>query len=144
MISRPSLSDSAALQARFGVRVAAALSGQAAQLPHDVLERLRVSRDQAVVRARHMRLATAPPAVEVTGWQGSAAVLGGDARWWQRAAAMLPLVVLVVGLVLINEWTTREQVLAAAEIDAQLLADDLPPSAYSDPGFAEFLRSSPP
>jgi hypothetical protein len=24
-----------------------------------------------------------------------------------------------------------------------LLADDLPPEAYADPGFAEFLRSDP-
>ena len=35
----------------------------------------------------------------------------------------------------------RRQVVAAAEIDAALLTDDLPPDAYSDPGFAEFLRS---
>jgi Protein of unknown function (DUF3619) len=34
-------------------------------------------------------------------------------------------------------------VLAAAEIDAQLLSDSLPPTAYSDPGFAEYLRSTP-
>jgi hypothetical protein len=25
-----------------------------------------------------------------------------------------------------------------------ILADDLPPAAYSDPGFAEYLRSAPP
>jgi hypothetical protein len=57
---------------------------------------------------------------------------------------VLPLVVLVAGLVAIDQWSTREQVLAAAEIDSQLLADDLPPDAYGDPGFAEFLRSPPP
>jgi hypothetical protein len=57
---------------------------------------------------------------------------------------LLPLVVLVAGLFAIDNRTTREQVVAAAEIDSQLLADQLPPAAYSDPGFAEFLRSSPP
>jgi len=36
-----------------------------------------------------------------------------------------------------------EQVHAAAEVDSQLLADALPPSAYTDPGFAEYLRSTP-
>ena len=56
---------------------------------------------------------------------------------------MLPLLVLVAGLVMIDNWAVREQVLAAAEIDAQLLADDLPPAAYSDPGFGEYLRNSP-
>ena len=64
--------------------------------------------------------------------------------WWQRAASFLPLVVLVMGLVAIDRWSVREQVLAAADIDAQLLSDNLPPAAYSDPGFAEFLRSTPP
>jgi hypothetical protein len=26
-------------------------------------------------------------------------------------------------------------------VDAALLTDDLPPSAYADPGFAQFLKS---
>jgi hypothetical protein len=29
----------------------------------------------------------------------------------------------------------------AAEIDSALLADDLPPKAYSDAGFVEFLKT---
>jgi hypothetical protein len=59
-------------------------------------------------------------------------------------AALLPLLVLLIGLVFIDQWNLREQVLAAADIDAVLLADDLPPAAYSDPGFAEYLRSPNP
>jgi hypothetical protein len=55
----------------------------------------------------------------------------------------LPLLLLVGGLLLIQQWSSRERVLAAAEIDTLLLADTLPPSAYGDPGFAEFLRSPP-
>ena len=74
--------------------------------------------------------------------QGSA-VLGGFLPWWQRAASVLPLLVLVAGLVMIDNWSAREQVLAAAEIDAQLLSDALPPTAYSDPGFGEYLRNPP-
>jgi hypothetical protein len=57
---------------------------------------------------------------------------------------VLPLIVLVAGLLLIQERMAFEQVEAAAEIDAVLLADDLPPEAYTDPGFGEFLKSSPP
>jgi hypothetical protein len=64
--------------------------------------------------------------------------------WWQRAAALLPLVVLVAGLVGIEQWATQEQIAVAADIDANLLADDLPPEAYADPGFAEFLLHEPP
>jgi hypothetical protein len=30
-----------------------------------------------------------------------------------------------------------------AQIDAELLTDDLPPNAYTDPGFLIFLKSNP-
>jgi hypothetical protein len=54
------------------------------------------------------------------------------------------LAALIVGLMLIHEYTVSEQVRAAAEIDALLLADDLPPQAWTDPGFREFLKTLPP
>jgi len=53
----------------------------------------------------------------------------------------LPLVVLLAGLVLIQQHHDSEQISAAAEIDSALLADELPPAAYGDPGFSEFLHS---
>jgi hypothetical protein len=56
----------------------------------------------------------------------------------------LPLLLMVTGLIAIDQWTARERVLAAADIDAQLLTDSLPPTAYSDPGFVEYLRTAPP
>jgi hypothetical protein len=50
--------------------------------------------------------------------------------------------VLAAGLILIhtvqNDWRATE----VAEVDAALLTDDLPPSAYADPGFVQFLKSS--
>lgn len=132
-----------ALEARLGARLAAGLTTRAQDVPHDIAERLRVSREQAVARARlARRVAPASPAVVGVSRSG-VATFGGFASWWQRAASVLPLVVLVLGMVAIDHWSTREQVLAAADIDAQLLSDDLPPAAYSDPGFAEFLRSGP-
>ena len=53
----------------------------------------------------------------------------------------MPLVTLVVGLVLIDQWHDRAQINAVADVDSALLADDLPPDAYSDPGFVEFLNN---
>jgi hypothetical protein len=38
---------------------------------------------------------------------------------------------------------TQEQIRTAAEIDAALLGDALPPAAYTDPGFAEYLAAHP-
>ncbi|MBU6258034.1 MAG: DUF3619 family protein, partial [Burkholderiales bacterium] len=70
---------------------------------------------------------------------------GFDAVWplWQRLASVLPLALLVVGLYAIEHQAVKEQVVAAAEFDSQLLADSLPPAAYTDPGFAEYLRTAP-
>lgn len=134
------------LESRFGARVSAGLSQRTAVIPHDVAERLRVGREQAVARARQLRLqpqgAAASVVVGIT--SRGAALLAGPGRFWLRLASWLPLAVLIAGLVLIQQWTELEQVLAAAEIDAVLLADDLPPTAWTDPGFREYLKAPPP
>lgn len=140
--------DAEALEARLAARLAAGLSQRAAATPHDITERLRVAREQAVARARDARRATAvqpaaAPAL-VAGRSRGSLVLGGFGEgpaWWQRLASVLPLAVLVVGLLMIQQRMVTEQVEAAAEIDSVLLADDLPPDAYTDPGFGEYLKT---
>lgn len=137
--------DREVLEARLGGAVAAALNARAAVLQHDVSERLRASREQAMARAR-FRPAEASSAVAIAGGNaGGTAVLGrgtGPGSIWPwKLASVLPLVVLLAGLVFIERWNNDQQVHAAAEIDAMLLADELPPAAYADPGFGEFLRS---
>ena len=133
------------VEARFGARLAFSLNERAASVPHDISERLRVAREQAVARARPeaaRQPAAAPRVVGAT--SHGAALLGRGQGFWLQLASWMPLAVLVAGLVLIQQWTDREQVLAAAEIDAVLLADDLPPAAWSDPGFREYLKAPPP
>ena len=154
------LPDLQAIEARLGARLVSGLAQRAEHLPHDIGERLRVAREQALARAVEVRRTARPPqaaaeSVVVGITRGGAALLGGPAAsqasmtsdtapWWQRAAAVLPLLVLLCGLLLVQRQTEMEQVRAAAEVDAMLLADDLPPDAYTDPGFAEFLREPPP
>jgi hypothetical protein len=129
------------LEARFGLRVASALTAQGTS--HDVSERLRVAREQALATAvasrRATTLATAPQVVSVSAH--GAALMGPGAPWSLRLGALLPLIVLVFGLFAIDQWHSRVQINAAAEVDAALLSDDIPPAAYDDPGFAEFLKS---
>jgi hypothetical protein len=132
--------DLDALQARFALRVVSRLSEQSEKLPHDLSERLRVAREQAVARARQLRLvqpATAP-ALQVS--QGSSIALGQPPSGWLRLASALPLMLLVLGLVLIQHLHDQAEIHAAAEVDAALLADGLPPEAYGDPGFVVFLK----
>jgi Protein of unknown function (DUF3619) len=134
------------LQTRFGWKVAAALDEQATGLPADIQTRLRFAREQALSRAKVSQPATAASTVQTNG--GGTAALGGgkgsSERWWMRLGVIVPVAVLIMGLVWIDHQHTRAQIEAAAEVDAELLADDLPPEAYSDPGFAEFLRSARP
>lgn len=136
-----------AIVGRLGARLGALLAERSEMVPHDVAERLRVAREQALVRARRTRTVAVPEraSVPLAVGGGTAALGGGDgASWWQRFASLAPLALLVLGLFLIEHLAVHEQALAAAEFDTALLADDLPPTAYSDPGFAEFLRNSPP
>jgi hypothetical protein len=69
---------------------------------------------------------------------------GSSTPWWLRLGSLVPLAVLLAGLVLIERHYTRSQIEAAAEIDAAILADDLPPEAYRDRGFVEFLKTARP
>lgn len=130
--------DPALLEGRLAVRLAGALSRQAETLPPGVEARLRFAREQALERARAAR------AVSVQAGGGGVAVLGRLGPWWPRLGALLPVLVLVVGSLLLVEQHQRENVAVAAEIDAALLADDLPPQAYADPGFVAFLKLQQP
>jgi Protein of unknown function (DUF3619) len=133
------------LQTRFARRVAALLTQQVEAQPRaDIDERLRVARERAVASARQLRLTTAPAAVAAGG--GSIALGGPGAHtpWWLRLSSLLPLAVLLAGLMLIDHEYTSSQIEAAAEVDAALLTDDLPPEAYRDPGFTEFLKTARP
>lgn len=133
--------DIHALEARLALRLVNHVDAQARALPQDLQERLRFAREQALARAQQVRAAGVSGPVAVS--RSGALLLGAFVPWLQRAASVLPLLLLLGGLVAIQQWSTRERVLAAAEIDTLLLADALPPSAYGDPGFAEFLRSAP-
>ena len=133
------------IEARFGLRVAALLNESAEAAPHDISERLRVAREQAIERARAVRKAEAAVAAGGTvlaGRSGGAAVLAKQSGgWWMRLASVLPLVLLVAGFVAIDDAHDQAQITAAADLDSALLADDLPPDAYSDPGFIEYLKT---
>ena len=128
------------LQDRFGRQVAARLSVATDELPHDVTERLRAARMQALGKRKIVKLRTAA-AVQASG--AAATLTFGDEglSLWNRIGSAIPLVALVLGLVLIHSVQNELRASEVAEVDAALLTDDLPPSAYADPGFAQFLKS---
>lgn len=124
---------------QFGRAVAARLSAGADDMPYELRERLRAARVRAV-QARK-KPAVAPVAVG----RGAAATLalGAEHRsLFNRIASVLPLVALVAGLVALHGYQDDRRATELAEVDADLLTDDLPPSAYADPGFVQFLKQS--
>lgn len=139
------------LETRFGLRIGAALTERSAVAGHDVSERLRVAREQALVRARQARAAVPArqPAADaaLVVQAGGIATLGGGgpfSSWWTPVASLVPLLLLVLGLFLIDAWHDRMQTTTVAEVDTALLSDDLPPDAYTDPGFSEYLTTGKP
>jgi len=135
------LIDPQQYQDRFGRQVAARLSAGMAELPYGITERLRAARAQAVARRKPASLRRA---FSIFASGGAATLTFGDdgAGLWNRVASVLPLVVLAAGLILIHAIQDERRASEVAEVDAALLTDDLPPSAYADPGFAQFLRFS--
>ncbi len=123
------------MEAHFGARVAARLTAGSQDLPHDIAERLRAGRVQALARRKLVQTRTDTTAVSRDG----TLVLGGG--WWNRIASALPLIVLAAGLVAISALLDDNRASEVAEVDAALLTGDLPPAAYTDPGFAQFLKS---
>lgn len=141
----PRRNDLDTLQSRFALRLAGRLTEQSERLPHDIGERLRVAREQAVRRAQSVRAAAmAKPRVSVVSVGPGTLALGSGSSWWVRIGSLLPLLLLVAGLLAIQQLHEQAEIRAAAEVDAALLADDLPPAAYGDPGFVEFLKHAEP
>ena len=141
------LSSPEAVQTRLAMRFAAALTEhQLEAIGSDIEARLGFAREQALAVARKTQRAAAPA---ILGSAGGAAVLAGDpdsqfTPWWLRVGSLVPLAVLLAGLVLIENHYARSQIDAAVDVDAAILADDLPPEAYRDRGFVEFLRTARP
>lgn len=130
-----SVTPPSSVQDRLGRRLAARLDASTDSLPHDITERLRAARMQAMAQFR--------PAAVLQPNAGTAVLTGNDDEGdlWPRLVALIPLLALVAGLFAIQTLGDDHRARELAEIDAAILTDDLPPAAYTDPGFAQFLRA---
>jgi hypothetical protein len=134
------------LETRFGTRVCAQLGERASAAAPDISERLRFAREQALARAAAARrqeqaVTATSPALVLVG-RGGSGLLARHTGWWVKLASAVPLAMLAFGLVAIDRVHDKAQIAAVAEVDAALLADDLPPAAYTDPGFVEYLKNT--
>jgi len=128
----------------FARRVVQKLDNSLDELPHHVSERLRVARVRALgMQKRTTEQAIFAPSIQI---QNGVATLGhgpapdsGNSPLWEKLMSFLPLIVLLLGLMIIHEFQNDLRVRELADVDQALLLDDLPPDAYTDPGFLKFL-----
>jgi sarcosine oxidase gamma subunit len=126
----------------LGRAIALRLAKPQLDVSHEVAERLKSARMLALEKRRQVAVQTA----QVTSQQGGTAALtlaGGD-RWsiWRLVGSVLPLLALVAGLITIDYAQDYYRAREIADVDVELLTDDLPPAAFTDPGFAQFLRTN--
>jgi len=123
---------------QLGRQLASHLSQGAAQLPHDISERLRAARVQACERRQEILVQEAP-ALFVNG-QANGLQLS-HSHWWGRLGVFGLLLLVVLALFTVSVIQDDIDARELAEIDGALLADDLPLGAYVDRGFAQYLRT---
>lgn len=122
----------------WGRKIAQQLSHGLTSLDRDTLSRLQAARTEALAKYAQPKpvfgLTLATPG-------GVLGRLPGH-RHSFRYLAWLPVLGLVIGLLVVNYWQTWQQQNETAEIDAHLLAADLPIHAYLDPEFDQWLENS--
>lgn len=130
---------------RIARRITARLSEAEALLPYEVTERLRASREQAVSMRRReasvlqLQSSSASSAQSGTLTLGSPEESGG---WWRSLVSAIPVFALIAGVVIYNSDTEQSMLSEVTAVDTALLTDDLPPAAYADPGFIQYLKTS--
>jgi hypothetical protein len=116
-----------------------ALNQNLEALPASTVDRLAAARGQALSRKkadapRAAALRQQParrPAFDI----GSVLAM----PWALRAAVAAPLLALVVGMVGVYQNEREQRVAELAELDAAVLSDELPLTAYIDHGFNAYL-----
>jgi hypothetical protein len=120
---------------KFANKVRQALN-EGSRVDTHIAERLRAARERAIANRKPER----EPALA---WARSTAagVIGGfGGIGGFSVRLLLPTALLIAGLVAIYSWQQDQRAADVEELDAQLLADDLPIDAYLDRGFETWLK----
>ena len=118
----------------FAYKVRHALNEHLDQLPASTADRLASARKKAVSRKKahaSVRLAQGQLAGNIGAFFTSS-MLG-------RMGVIVPLLALVVGLAGIYQYEEQQRIAELAELDAAVLSDELPLTAYLDQGFNAYL-----
>ncbi|KQQ31894.1 hypothetical protein ASF61_16215 [Duganella sp. Leaf126] len=129
----------------FAYKVRHALNERLDDLPASTTDRLAQARKLAMARKKaHMAapLAMRQTRLAAAGDGGEGGVLSQGFGWLGRMGVALPLLLLVGGLTGIYHFEEQQRIADLAEMDAAVLSDELPPTAYLDHGFNAYLAQS--
>ncbi|MGV3743026.1 MAG: DUF3619 family protein [Burkholderiaceae bacterium] len=122
----------------YAYRIRRALDENLDHIPPPTLQRLE--------SARHKALAVQKKSSPLRRFAMNRAAAGhlqhfmrDPLTWIMRASFVLPAVIVAAGLIGIYQFEEQQRIAETAEIDALVLADELPLSAYVDKGFGAYL-----
>ncbi len=118
----------------FAYKVRHALNEQLDHLPASTTDRLAAARKSALSRKK------ADSGVHIA----QRRLAGGLGKLFNfelagRVAVAVPIMALVIGLAGIYEYEEEQRIAEIAELDAAVLSDELPLTAYLDQGFNAYL-----
>ena len=127
-----------AKEVNFAYKIRHALNEHAEHLPAPTVDRLAAARKLAIARKKK----DAP--TRVTATQGALAGIGGTffeqpLSWLGRLGVAAPVVLGAVLFVGMYQSAQQQRISELADIDAAVLTDELPLSAYLDHGFNAYL-----
>jgi hypothetical protein len=119
----------------FAYKVRHALNDKLDQLPASTTDRLASARKIALSRKKSGDALL----VARRAFAGVSGMLMSRSPLWSRLGTAIPLMALVAGLAGIYQFEEQQRITEIAELDAAVLADELPLTAYVDEGFNAYL-----
>ncbi len=123
----------------FAYKVRHALNEKLDKLPPATTERLAKARQMALARKK----AHAPVRVLQSALAGAAGqFFSTPFSWLGRVGVAVPLLALAIGMVGVYQYEQQQRIAEIAELDAAVLSDELPLTAYLDHGFNAYLAQN--
>ncbi|AXA89943.1 DUF3619 family protein [Massilia sp. YMA4] len=126
----------------FAYRVRHALNETLDDLPSATTDRLAAARKAALARKKaHVEVRVTRTATATATAGGGSGMFADPVAWLSRFSVVLPLLLIVGGMVGVYQYEHQQSIQELAELDAAVLSDELPLSAYLDHGFNAYLET---
>lgn len=122
-----------------------ALDKSTERLPYKTVHRLENARKLALSRMNAVASETATAQSVSRNGSSSLSLSSSPSSFgWvgTMAGAVAPVILVIAGLIGASHWSDQKRAEEVAEVDAAMLADDLPIALYADRGFGVFIKNN--